>query len=129
MDASRSRRWPVALLADVVLVIVFAGIGLIAHEGGIGLAALARTAWPFLAALAAGWLVCLAWRRPAAPIRTGLPVWAITVVAGMLLRVIAGDGTAVAFVIVAAVTLALFLVGWRAVAGLVGRARRRTARA
>lgn len=63
------------------------------------------------------------WRRPLAPVRTGLPVWAVTLVAGMLLRALSGQGVQVAFVIVAGLTLLLFLVGWRAIAALVTRAR------
>ncbi|MGC5189115.1 DUF3054 domain-containing protein, partial [Escherichia coli] len=54
---------------------------------------------------------------------TGLPVWAVTLVAGMLLRTLSGQGVAVAFVIVAGITLLLFLVGWRAIAALVARLR------
>jgi hypothetical protein len=56
-------------------------------------------------------------------VRTGLPVWAVTLVAGMLLRALSGQGVQVAFVIVAGLTLLLFLVGWRAIAALVTRAR------
>ena len=67
----------------------------------------------------------LAWRAPAAPLRTGLPVWALTVVGGMLLRAASGQGVQVAFVIVASLVVGLFLIGWRAVALLVRRARSR----
>lgn len=124
---STSRRSPAfALIVDVMLVVVFAGIGRATHDGdvlgpaGVGLA---TTAWPFLAALLLGWTVSLGWRRPLAPLRTGLPVWAVTIVAGMALRALSGQGIAVAFVIVAAVTLLLFLVGWRALVALVRRVR------
>ena len=112
---------------DVVLVVAFAAIGRASHDSaafGIGLA---TTAWPFLAALAGGWLVTLGWRRPAAPVRTGLGVWAITVAGGMLLRAVSGQGTALPFIIVATLTLLLFLVGWRLVAAAVVRGRRRQA--
>jgi hypothetical protein len=48
----------------------------------------------------------------------------------MLLRVASGQGIAVSFVVVAAIVLAVFLVGWRAVALLVRRlASRRRDRA
>lgn len=120
------RAAPLALLLDVVLVVVFAAIGRATHDGdvlGPGGAGLATTAWPFLAGLLLGWIVSLGWRRPAAPLRTGLPVWAVTLVAGMLLRALSGQGVAVAFVIVAGITLSLFLVGWRAIAALVARVR------
>jgi type IV secretory pathway VirB2 component (pilin) len=41
----------------------------------------------------------------------------------MLLRALSGQGVAVAFVVVAGITLLLFLVGWRAIAALVARVR------
>lgn len=111
-----------AFAIDVVLVFVFAMIGRASH-GESAVDGLLITAWPFLAGLVAGWLITLAWRAPAAPVRTGLGVWAVTVGGGMLLRAASGQGTAVAFIVVAAVTLLVFLVGWRVIAGLVGRAR------
>ncbi len=115
-----------------MLVIVFAAIGRATHDGDVlgpfG-SGLATTAWPFLAALLVGWLVTRAWRGPLAIVRTGLPVWAVTVILGMVLRALSGQGVAVAFVIVAAITLALFLLGWRAIARLATRGRRAAARA
>ncbi|MCK6065038.1 MULTISPECIES: DUF3054 domain-containing protein [Microbacterium] len=117
-----------AFALDAVLVTVFAAIGRATHEGdpfGPGGSGLAQTAWPFLVSLLAGWLIAVAWRRPAAAVRTGVPVWAITVAGGMLLRAVSGQGTAVAFIVVATVTLLAFLVGWRAIAAGVARLRRR----
>lgn len=111
-----------ALLADVVLVAVFAAIGRASHREDV-LTGLWTTAWPFLLALALGWLIALAWRAPTAPVRTGLPVWAVTVAGGMILRGASGQGVQVAFVVVAAIVLAVFLVGWRLVRRLVRRAR------
>ena len=42
----------------------------------------------------------------------------------MILRVVSGQGTAAAFIAVALAFLALFLLGWRLLARLAGRARR-----
>ncbi|MFB8145560.1 DUF3054 domain-containing protein [Microbacterium sp. NPDC056003] len=109
---------------DVMLVVAFAVIGRASH-GEDWLVGLGITAWPFLVGLVAGWLITLAWRAPAAPVRTGLGVWATTVVGGMLLRAASGQGTAVAFIVVATLTLCLFLVGWRVIAALVARSRSR----
>ncbi|WP_285137996.1 DUF3054 domain-containing protein [Microbacterium sp. lyk4-40-TSB-66] len=125
---STPRRFPVVpLIVDAALVILFAAIGRATHEGDVfgpfG-AGLATTAWPFLVALLVGWSITRAWRRPVAVLRTGLPVWAVTVVLGMVLRALSGQGVPVAFVIVATITLALFLLGWRGVAQLVARSRR-----
>lgn len=116
-----------ALAIDAVLVVGFAAIGRATHESGMlgdGGVGLLTTAWPFLVALGAGWLVSAAWRAPRAPWRTGLPVWAVTVVGGMLLRALSGQGTAVPFIVVATLTLLALLVGWRLVAALAARARR-----
>ncbi|MDQ1113443.1 peptidoglycan/LPS O-acetylase OafA/YrhL [Microbacterium testaceum] len=125
---SSSRRFPVfALVIDLVLVVVFAAIGRATHDGdvlGPAGSGLATTAWPFVVALLVGWLVTRAWRRPAAIAKTGLPVWAITVALGMVLRALSGQGVAVAFVIVATITLAVMLLGWRGIARLASRSRR-----
>lgn len=116
-----------AFALDAVLVVAFAAVGRASHaegvlgEGGLGLVA---TAWPFAVALATGWLVTLAWRAPWAPLRTGVPVWAVTVAGGMLLRAVSGQGTAVPFILVATLTLLALLVGWRLVAATLTRARR-----
>jgi Protein of unknown function (DUF3054) len=115
-----------SLAADLALVVVFAAIGRASHDEAV-LSGLWITAWPFLAGLALGWLATFAWRAPAAPVRTGLGVWAVTVIGGMLLRAASDQGVAVAFVIVASVTLLLLLVGWRVVAALVARRRRAAA--
>ncbi len=117
-----------AFAADAVAVIVFAAIGRASHDEGVlgpGGSGLLQTSWPFVVALVAGWLVTLGWRHPLAPLRTGLGVWAVTVVGGMLLRALSGQGTAPAFIVVAAVTLFVLLVGWRVVVTLVGRGRSR----
>lgn len=105
-----------AFALDAALVIVFAIIGRASHERDLSVAGVAVTAWPFVVALAAGWLVTRAWRAPHRPVRTGLGVWAVTVVGGMLLRAVSGQGIAVAFVVVATLTLGLLLIGWRVIA-------------
>ena len=48
------------------------------------------------------------WRRPTALVPTGLGVWLGTVAVGMILRVLAGQGTAFAFILVALAFLGLF---------------------
>ena len=110
-----------ALVLDAVLVTVFAVIGRSSHAEGLDAAGVWGTAWPFLAGLAIGWVVARAWRHPSDPWPTGVIVWAATLIIGMLLRVIVGQGVQVAFVVVAAVTLAILLIGWRSVAALVTR--------
>ena len=113
---SSRRRAAAAVALDAGCVLVFVAIGRASHHHGESLSGLASTAWPFLAGLAAGLLVTRGWRRPAAIVPAGLGAWLGAVVIGMLLRVLAGQGTAVAFVGVALAFLGLFLLGWRAAA-------------
>lgn len=111
-----------ALALDALFVVLFAIVGRSSHSLELTAAGIADTAWPFLVGLVVMWAATLAWRAPFAPVRSGLPVWLGTVVIGLLLRALAGGGTALAFVIVAALTLLLLLVGWRLIA-LIARRR------
>lgn len=111
------RTW-VAAVVDVVCVLVFVAVGRASHQEGNALVGVASTAWPFLAGLAVGWAVSRAWRSPRSLVPAGVSVWASTLVVGMLLRVVSGQGTALTFIAVAATFLALTLLGWRAVAML-----------
>jgi hypothetical protein len=111
----------VAVLLDVCCVLAFVAIGRASHHDGESVAGLVSVAWPFLAGLGVGLLATRAWRRPAAIVPAGLGAWLGTVVIGMLLRVVAGQGTAPAFIGVALAFLGLFLLGWRAVAAILPR--------
>ena len=116
-------RVALAAVLDVILVIAFTGIGRRTHEEGLDLAGWAHTAWPFLVGLAFGWVLVLLTRRTwPTGWRAGVPVWLATVIVGMLLRALSGQGTALPFVIVATLFLCATLVGWRVVAGLLNRA-------
>ncbi len=111
----------VALVLDVACVLVFVIIGRDSHAKGESIGGIASTAWPFLCGLGAGWLASRAWRRPLALRPAGIAAWLGTVALGMVLRVVSGQGTAVAFIVVALVFLGLFLLGWRGLARLVSR--------
>ena len=115
-------RSPAAALLDVCCLLAFVAIGRASHDHGESAAGLASTAWPFLAGLALGLLAARAWRRPAAIVPAGLGAWLGAAGLGMLLRVLAGQGTAPAFIGVALAFLGLFLLGWRAVAAVLSRA-------
>ncbi|MEU2172834.1 DUF3054 domain-containing protein [Nocardia sp. NPDC019219] len=119
---------------DALLVVVFCAIGRRSHDEAV-LAGLLRTVWPFATGLVVGWLVVVSPRwRAAADARfditalwpAGVVIWACTLAVGMLLRVVSGQGTAVSFVLVAGVVLAVFLLGWRAVTEVVRRSRFRS---
>jgi hypothetical protein len=108
-----------AAVLDVAAVLVFVVIGRASHQDGETIPGVASTAWPFLAGLGAGWLVARVWRRPAALVPSGVAAWLGTVAVGMVLRVVAAQGTAVSFIIVALCFLGLFLLGWRLLARLL----------
>jgi hypothetical protein len=115
MPLFRQRRpWAIAVVADAVAVLVFATIGRASHHETTGIRGVWHTAWPFLLGAALAWaFTAYARVRPTA-IRAGVRVWVWTVVIGMVVRASSGAGTAPAFVVVAAVVLGVFLVGWRA---------------
>jgi hypothetical protein len=117
----RVRRALIALLADIVCVIVFCTIGRRSHAEGLTVSGIAQTAWPFLAGTAVGWLLIGGWRRPFTVIPTGVTVWVCTVVGGMLLRKATSAGVSTSFVVVASVSTAVLLLGWRSAAALFRR--------
>ena len=108
-----------ATVLDACCVVVFVAIGRHAHHDGDSLAGIWHTAWPFLAGLGAGLAAARYWRQPLALAPAGISAWLGAAGAGMVIRVLAGQGTEAAFVVVAAAFLALFLLGWRELA-LVG---------
>ncbi len=115
------QRTPLAAGLDTFSVVLFVAIGRREHEESSAISGLVHTVAPFLIALALAWLVLRAWNRPTERV-TGLGVWLIVIVAGMLLRnVVFGDGTATSFIIVATLFLGLFLVGWRLAYALIER--------
>ena len=122
--SSINERAPIAAAIDAGVVTAFVAIGRRNHDEDPGVIGLLSTAAPFLVGLVVGWLVAKAWDDPM-PIRKGLIIWPVTVAVGMIGRRVAGDGTALSFVIVATVFLGATLVGWRT-ARLAIVARRHT---
>ncbi|QLY30898.1 DUF3054 domain-containing protein [Nocardia huaxiensis] len=114
----------VPFAVDVVLVVVFCMLGRSSHDEDV-LAGLGRTFWPFGLGLLLGWVIAVAvasGREGASAAKrfdgraawpTGVIVWVSTLVGGMLLRAVSGQGVAFSFIIVATAFLGLFLVGWR----------------
>ena len=84
-----------ALVVDLAFVLVFVLIGRSSHAEAVDPLGVLTTTWPF----------------------------AVGLVVGVLLRVASGQGIEPSFVVVTAVVLGVLLVGWRLVAGLVGRRR------
>ena len=117
--------FPAAAAADVILILIFAAIGRDAHVRGESLAGILSTAWPFLAGAAVAWVLLRLWRRPLALWPAGVAVWLGAVAIGMTLRALTGQTVVLPFVIVALLSLAVLLLGYRLVVAMVLRLRAR----
>ncbi len=115
----------ISTVIDLVIVVLFVSIGRSVHDHGVSLAGLTSTAWPFVAGLIIGWLIVMIRRRSGVAPLDGLIVSLATVSVGMILRVISGQGTAAAFILVALAFLGAMMIGWRVV--LAGFRRSRSA--
>ena len=114
--------WP--LVADLICVLALAVGGKGSHAAGDSAWVILAIAWPFAVSVgsAHAWLT---WgkRRTSRAWPEGVVVLAVTYALGMLLRALAGRGLAPGFLVVAAVFLALTMLGWRGAAHLVTRRR------
>ena len=114
VDSGKYFSQPIRALVDLALVLLFITIGLTSHQEP--LSQLLATAAPFLLAACAGhigvWAVSS--RRQLPLLLEGFMMW-------LGLRLSFGDTAATAFVLVSALTLLVFLVGWRLILGLVRR--------
>src|SRR6185436_5596026 len=106
--------WATAVAADAVAIVLFAWIGRANHDESTTARGIWHTAWPFLLGAALGLAFTAYQRVTPTAVRAGVRVWVWTLVIGMVVRSSLGGGTPIAFVIVAAVVLAAFLIGWRA---------------
>ena len=120
------RRVPLAVGLDTFAVVLFVALGRREHERGSSISGLIETAAPFLIALVAG-VARPPHLEPTDRLAIGhRRVGRSTLGVGMAVRAIVfGDGTAMSFVIVAALFLALTLIGWRLVFGAIERRRLR----
>lgn len=107
-----SRRW---IVIDILVVLLFVGIGRHNHHHGDSLSGILSTTWPFAVGLAIGWLSVLVRHQNGFSLGAGVEVWLATVATGMILRVIAGQGTAFAFIVVALAFLGALMLGLRLV--------------
>ena len=116
-EHTRSQRSvQIAAVIDLVAIVAFVVIGRKNHDGGSALSGLFMVAAPFLMALALGWVAARAWKSPMA-VGTGVVIWLVTIVGGLVLRKVAFEGgTALPFIIVASLFNLATLVGWRVIA-------------
>ena len=117
----------VAAVIDLAMIVLFAAIGRRSHDEATALSGLFHTAWPFVVGAAVGWVVTFALYRNKFDaflvVPTGIVVWVTTVVVGMVLRALTGQGTAGAFIVVATASTAVLLLGWRALTRFVPSVR------
>jgi hypothetical protein len=109
---------------DVIIVLLFVGIGRSVHDHGVNLAGLLSTAWPFVSGLAVGWLIVIKQQHSGVSLFDGVTICLVTVLLGMILRVVAGQGTAFAFVLVALGFLGALMLAWRIVVGKLWRSQK-----
>jgi len=112
------------IAVDVIVVLVFVGIGRSSHHHGLRLAGFLSTTWPFAVGLGLAWLYLTLRRVDGASRRGGVTVWLSTVAVGMVLRVLFGQGTAFAFIIVALAFLGALMLGLRLLAAAYLRRRK-----
>ncbi|WP_024816766.1 DUF3054 domain-containing protein [Arthrobacter sp. 31Y] len=120
--SSPSRLWIPAAIADLLFILLFAAIGRDAHARGDIISGAFATAWPFLAGAIIAWVLTRAWRAPMAAWPSGVGIWVGAVTVGMLLRAATGQTVVLPFVLVALITLGVFLLGYRFIAALLSRA-------
>jgi hypothetical protein len=116
-----NRLW---IVVDALIVLLFVGIGRSSHHHRFSVSGFLSTTWPFAVGLGLGWLYLTLRRRDGASPRGGVAVWLCTVVVGMILRVLFGQGTALAFIIVALGFLGALMLGLRMAASRYLRWRR-----
>lgn len=123
------RLWLWPLLADLVCVLAFAIGGKSSHEAGDSDWVVLAIVWPYAVAALVAHVGLLVRERPTGRVwPEGVVVLAVTYVLGMGLRAVSGRGLAPGFLVVAAIFLALTMLGWRGVAQLATRLSARRAR-
>jgi Protein of unknown function (DUF3054) len=120
LAAPASRITLLAATADAVAVMVFAAVGRLSHGDADDLLGLLGTALPFGIGLVAAWATPVVRRDPAA-LRAGAVAVVCAAGIGLLLRFGFVGRLPLSFAVVATVSLAVLLLGWRGLAALVSR--------
>ncbi|GAA2543322.1 DUF3054 domain-containing protein [Pseudonocardia hydrocarbonoxydans] len=116
----RSRIPALALAADLVAVVVFAAVGRVNHAESGDLWGLLVTLAPFAVGVGAAWATPVVRADPSG-LRAGAVVLAGAVVVGLALRAGFTGRLPVSFAVVTALSLAVLLLGWRALSLVVAR--------
>jgi Protein of unknown function (DUF3054) len=125
--APSSRIALLAAAADAVAVVVFAAVGRLSHGEPDDLLGLIGTAAPFGVGLVAAWATRVVRRDPAAW-QAGAVAVVCAAGVGLVLRAGFTGRLPLSFAIIATVSLAVLLLGWRGLAALVARTAHRVAR-
>ena len=125
--APSSRTALLAAAADAVAVVVFAAVGRLSHGEPDDLLGLAATVAPFGVGLVAAWATPVVRREPAGW-RAGVVAVVCAAGLGLLQRAGFTGRLPLSFAVVATVSLAVLLLGWRGLAALAARAAQRTSR-
>ncbi|HZZ45581.1 MAG TPA: DUF3054 domain-containing protein [Pseudonocardia sp.] len=115
-----------AAAGDTLAVVVFAAIGRRSHQEGLAVLGVLEVAAPFLLGALVGWLAGRVWRAPLGP-RNGVVVWLAASVVGLIVRATFTHRLPPTFALIATVSLAILILGWRAVGFAAARTRRATA--
>ena len=117
-------RWLWPLVADLACVFALAVGGMRSHDASESDWVVLAIMWPYAVAagLAHVWLASRG-RQTARVCPEGATVLAVTYLLGMVLRAISGRGLAPGFLVVAAIFLAVTMLGWRGAVLLATRRR------
>ena len=118
----------VGFVIDLVAVLVFVIVGRVSHHEALDAVGILVTFWPFLIGLVLGWAISRSWKAPFRIFWNGVTVWIVTVLIGVIFRVATGQDSPISFTLVAGLVLGILFLGWRAIALLVRRIRRRPAK-
>jgi Protein of unknown function (DUF3054) len=108
-----------AFAFDVALILAFAWGGRVNHDESSAFLDITTTALPFVVGLVLAWAVGTLRGFDVFSYQFGLFAWGATLFFGMPIRSLMGDGTAVTFILVAALVLGALIVGWRVIRGAV----------
>ena len=122
--APSSRITLLAAAADAVAVVVFAAVGRLSHGEPDDLLGLAATVAPFGVGLVAAWATPVVRHEPASW-RAGAVALVCAVGIGLLLRAGFLGRLPLSFAVIATLSLAVLLLGWRGLAALVSRTAHR----
>ena len=103
----------ISVVFDLLVVVLFVVIGRRTHDHAAALQGFFKTFWPFGVGCLLASVAAQRTKKFRGPIRVGLFVGVLTTGIGMALRVLSGQGTAAAFIIVALAFLSALMIAWR----------------